>query len=132
MSTQRMNPEIKAKWVAALRSGKYTQGRGALRRTNGEMCCLGVLCDILAPDDWAPPPEKGINPDCFRHGGVIDTPSQRLREMAGFPSVKFSQPSESVFATPKVSLGGDSDFLWAFNDAGATFSEIADAIEEQL
>lgn len=40
-----MNPEIKAQWVAALRSGEYRQGRGALN-ANEEYCCLGVLCDL--------------------------------------------------------------------------------------
>lgn len=40
-----MNPEIKAKWVAALRSGEYKQGRGQLR-IGDRFCCLGVLCDL--------------------------------------------------------------------------------------
>jgi hypothetical protein len=35
---------LKDKWVAALRSGKYEQGRGALNH-NG-FCCLGVLCEV--------------------------------------------------------------------------------------
>lgn len=43
-----MKPEIKAKWVAALRSGEYEQGKGALRTANDKFCCLGVLCDIHA------------------------------------------------------------------------------------
>src|ERR1700722_17051899 len=42
-----MKPEYKAKWVAALRSGKYKQGRAALHNVSGGMCCLGVLCDIV-------------------------------------------------------------------------------------
>lgn len=46
-----MDPEIKAKWVAALRSGKYKQGRGRLR-SGDEFCCLGVLCDIVYPQGW--------------------------------------------------------------------------------
>ena len=33
------------KWVAALRSGKYKQGRGVLCR-NGQYCCLGVACEV--------------------------------------------------------------------------------------
>lgn len=41
-----MKPDIKAKWVAALRSGKYQQGTRELRPTDDHFCCLGVLCDI--------------------------------------------------------------------------------------
>lgn len=33
--------DVKKKWVAALRSGKYEQGRQFLE-SNGEYCCLGV------------------------------------------------------------------------------------------
>lgn len=32
-------------WVKALRSGKYQQGKGALRDGEG-FCCLGVLADL--------------------------------------------------------------------------------------
>jgi len=35
----------KEEWVAALRSGKYTQGKGYLNN-QGLFCCLGVLCEI--------------------------------------------------------------------------------------
>lgn len=45
-----MNKAIKQKWVKALRSGRYTQGRGRLERiVDGERhnCCLGVLCRVL-------------------------------------------------------------------------------------
>lgn len=41
-----MNPEIKAQWVAALRSGDYQQGRGQLRSGNNTYCCLGVLMEL--------------------------------------------------------------------------------------
>jgi hypothetical protein len=45
----KMNPEVKARWVAALRSGEYKQGKGALR-LNNKFCCLGVLCDLYGDD----------------------------------------------------------------------------------
>jgi hypothetical protein len=32
-------------WIAALRSGKYKQGRNALCK-DGKYCCLGVACEI--------------------------------------------------------------------------------------
>ncbi len=45
--------DLLTKWIAALRSGKYEQGKGKLKRTcNGETsyCCLGVLCEIAGLD----------------------------------------------------------------------------------
>ena len=51
-----MNQEIKKKWLNALRSGDYKQGRDVLRRVgrDGEdrWCCLGVLCDIIDKKGW--------------------------------------------------------------------------------
>lgn len=43
-----MDADLKAKWVAALRSGAYAQGRHCLLSTDGQRyCCLGVLADLL-------------------------------------------------------------------------------------
>src|SRR5580698_2612557 len=47
--------EVKRKWVADLRSDKYTQGYGKLRvhiAGIDKFCCLGVLCDGLDPSQW--------------------------------------------------------------------------------
>jgi len=40
-----MTKKVKAAWVAALRSGKYSQGQRHLEY-GGKYCCLGVLCAI--------------------------------------------------------------------------------------
>lgn len=40
-----MKKTIKKLWIKALRSGKYKQASGHLRK-NGGFCCLGVLCDL--------------------------------------------------------------------------------------
>lgn len=40
-----MTPELKTRWLAALRSGEYSQVRGTLKNRDG-YCCLGVLCEI--------------------------------------------------------------------------------------
>jgi len=49
-----MKADIKTKWLAALRSGDYKQGKGMLKYENiaGEMeyCCLGVLCELAIAD----------------------------------------------------------------------------------
>lgn len=40
-----MNAELKAKWVEALRSGEYQQGKKRLKHM-GRYCCLGVLAHV--------------------------------------------------------------------------------------
>jgi hypothetical protein len=52
-----MDPEKKAEWVEALRSGTYRQGTKRLRRrqegdSEDRYCCLGVLCDISNDGHW--------------------------------------------------------------------------------
>lgn len=48
-----MNQEIKQKWIEALRSGKYKQGKYHLKIVDesGEesFCCLGVLASLFGP-----------------------------------------------------------------------------------
>jgi hypothetical protein len=39
------------KWVSALRSGKYKQGKNELRNKD-RFCCLGVLCDLSKTGTW--------------------------------------------------------------------------------
>lgn len=40
------NTENITKWVEALRSGDFEQGKGALKDVDGNYCCLGVACEI--------------------------------------------------------------------------------------
>ena len=46
-----IDPEFKAKWLEALRSGRYRQTREKLRGKVG-FCCLGVACDISGKGSW--------------------------------------------------------------------------------
>ncbi len=50
-----MNPAIRDRWTAALRSGEYRQGHGRLRDEDGTACCMGVLCDLAARDGIVTP-----------------------------------------------------------------------------
>ncbi len=44
MSIKKMDAKAKAKWLPALRSGKFKQGHGGLVNNDGaNHCCLGVL-----------------------------------------------------------------------------------------
>ena len=61
MHRQRMqlmvNKENMTKWIAALRSGEFMQGKGTLR-SGVAYCCLGVACEVFrretANGDWFP------------------------------------------------------------------------------
>jgi hypothetical protein len=52
VETIAMNPELKSKWLTALRSGEYPQTTGVLRDNKG-FCCLGVLCDVMDNSKWS-------------------------------------------------------------------------------
>lgn len=50
MNYPKLPKQLKNKWIKALRSGKFKQGNGILKRKNYkndyEYCCLGVLAEI--------------------------------------------------------------------------------------
>jgi hypothetical protein len=48
MASSKMNPEVKALWLEALRSGKYKQATSMLCDGEGGYCCLGVLTQVYA------------------------------------------------------------------------------------
>lgn len=114
----KMNPEVKAKWVAALRSGEYKQGFHALRKQDS-FCCLGVLCNLHAQ---ANPDFAATQFDPRRYDGSSIWPSDTVLRWAGI----------DLSSELCVSIAGVSDALAAHNDGCRTFAEIADAIEEQL
>jgi len=47
-----MDPELKTKWLTALRSGDYKQGTYELRTFDNNYCCLGVLADVSELGEW--------------------------------------------------------------------------------
>ena len=115
-----MNPEVKAKWVAALRSGEYKQGRGALRNAADEFCCLGVLCD-LSPFPWLGPPERKMRPS-------YDIEERPHFLTSGYLSEPVAEWAGLVDTNPVV----DGNTLSHLNDTGCPFDQIADLIEAEL
>lgn len=123
-----LDPDLKKKWVAALRSGEYAQGVCHLKKYRDgefEYCCLGVL-SVVNGDTFVQYPEKDlqnnidlyfVKEDLEKHVGDF----RRNRHVA-----TCSQPYYDE-------LGLDSyvvNYLWSMNDTGAAFSEIADYIEQ--
>lgn len=52
-----MKKDIADRWVAALRSGEYKQGRGVLKEGGygaTKHCCLGVLCELHSKETNTP------------------------------------------------------------------------------
>ena len=45
-----MKASVKARFIKALRSGKYKQGFGTMRDSNDKFCVLGVLCNLHAQE----------------------------------------------------------------------------------
>lgn len=99
-----MNAELKAKWVAALRSGDYKQTTGVLRLGDA-FCCLGVLCEVAG----VPAVEGGYR---FSDGFV------NFCILSGSMAKEVGQQSASV--------------LVDLNDNGKPFTDIADWIEANV
>lgn len=115
--------DIKERWVAALRSGKYKQGQDYLCRGD-EYCCLGVLQMEL--DGTTIP---GNNDDqlpsmqwAYEHG-LSDDPVMVMNW----------NPTVEIGADDHEDLFYGETTLAELNDSGAySFNQIADLIEEQL
>ncbi len=45
-----MDKQLKSRWIKALESGRYRQGKDYLK-AEGKFCCLGVLRHIVDPKD---------------------------------------------------------------------------------
>ena len=119
-----MKPEIKQKWVEALRSGEYSQGK--LRLYNGRSyCCLGVLCNLYLNEkneDWYYLAGSGDNYYC-------NGESERLPQyVMDWAELNRQDPLVSVELDnlDETSLSGLND------DLNYTFAQIADVIEAQF
>lgn len=132
-----MNPEIKQRWLTALRSGKYKQGIGRLktRQDAGPVrhCCLGVLCDLAVEAGVVGNTLRlrminGAEELTWRYGeeGEVNYLPPEVEKWAGLAR------STAIFAPVIGEEGTVPTALSSLNDSGTTFEEIANLIEEQL
>lgn len=110
-----MDAKIRREWVEALRSGKYKQTRGRLRKDATHFCCLGVLCDIVAPGQW----KRDLGEWKFQD-----------RNNSPFPA-SLELPSVPFRKRVKLTLDA-ANKLAEMNDTGKRFSTIANYIEKNL
>lgn len=114
-----MHPEIRARWVAALRSGEYAQGRGSLRDGN-QYCCLGVLCDLAVKDGVIGEPTLfGLR---YYYGECGDS------ELLPFEVIQWAELEEADPTVNGISLTVRND---SFEDPW-NFNRLADLIEKHL
>lgn len=107
-----MDRGLRDKWVAALRSGEYKQGRTRLKNEFGEYCCLGVLTEV-----------SGVE------GRWEDTSN----------GTYWVDPEGSFFSAYPPEIRGETlgamkttDLIHLNDTQRKTFPEIADWIEENL
>ena len=113
-----MNKDVKAKWVAALRSGEYKQTQNRLREGNA-FCCLGVLCNLHAKA------HRRIAADQTRPSVYMDHTHELPEDVMVWAGL-------GTDIGDKVVINGRKRSLAEHNDQGRTFKQIADAIEAQL
>ena len=108
----KLEKKFAVKWLKALRSGDYKQGNGFLKSEN-KYCCLGVAC-------------------------VITMPKAKL-DNVGFIEKEPSGTDKPINTTlynkmPKLLRGssGFVDEVSTMNDAGESFDDIADWIEDNV
>lgn len=141
MSAYEMN-EMEKKLVAALRSGKYKQGKSYLR-VGDRFCCLGVACDLINALDmdegrWIPPrnPDECDQDDYMQHdldgafefeSGPDTSPEVLVPAMMRW--LDWETGAGDLHITQRS--GADAR-LSELNDSGFTFDQIADIIEAGL
>lgn len=108
----------KEKWLEALRSGKYKQGKNHLQDNDNNFCCLGVLCDIYDPSKW----EKIFNvADAYTYNRESSSIlPENIAYILGIGRFGYYVEEGTLFS------------LTELNDQGSTFSEIADVIEKHF
>lgn len=109
-----MNQAVKAKWLKALRGGRYKQGNGALTAGEG-YCCLGVVCKV--------------NRLTAKKYVTADEPGTESKDYTEFETACYL----SDFGQKVVGLSAKTQKRLAnMNDEGRDFKQIADWIERYL
>lgn len=114
-----MNDNAK-KWIEALRSGEYRQGRSALCRDGG-YCCLGVACAIYVDEvgDITVEKENVMGHYDLSYDGERHYLPNKVRDWLGLNNVAGRYDSVNDFS------------LSALNDEGYNFRKIAQIIKSE-
>lgn len=132
-----MKPEIKQKWIEALRSGEYSQTEGKLHTPDG-FCCLGVLTDLYLKEtnqQWEFHEKTGdiTSDDYYTFEETDDFLPKSVSDWAGLntncPEVMTENGDFDEESDGDEYLSRELSDL---NDNGYNFESIAELIQAQL
>lgn len=114
-----MDKKLARKWVDALRSGKYKQGKAALF-SDGKYCCLGVLAKVVAPE---------LELDSYGNGFASLTGLPAYHKVGlSSPTGQFKGCRQGISLATFNDTGAPRDDL-GFYTLSLNFDEIADVIQ---
>jgi len=116
-----MKKHVKKLWLRWLRDPSHKQAHGMLRDKNS-FCCLGGLCEVFRTETgqtW------GKQRAGHKHATFFGNPFTLPDEVMAWAGLEDCEGGE-------VTINGVPRQLSIHNDGGATFAEIADAIEREL
>lgn len=119
-----MDKRIKKRWVAALRSRKYKQGKGYLK-SDDKYCCLGVLCDLFSKSKAG----RAIQAKFDNDGYFLDEDTLLPEKVKNWAKLDSMNPQISNFNNVCTNNFSHAAIL---NDIGTKFYEIARLIERNL
>lgn len=143
----RMNADVKAAWVEALRSGDFLQTTKMLKATSRAIfghdtdvdpdadkvryCCLGVLAELAIKAEAIDGCKEAANrPGIFQFFAYYQN-DDGTKDTKSFPQAWETMPGYRV--QNWAGLVGEIDgYLASANDHGATFGQLADFIEAEL
>lgn len=131
-----MKSEIKQKWVEALRSDKYAQGK--FRLYDGtNYCCLGILCELYLKETgetWGPLDDHiSDGTDKYYIDGESEVLPGVVGEWAGVNGSGVDGSGlEVVIPLPEPEQTMKVGIISLNDDLDYTFPQIADLIEAQL
>lgn len=129
-----VNVENMRKWIAALRSGQYTQGTGTLRNDKNQYCCLGVACEVaigsgVELDVKLPDPGGSAY---WYYGDMAGTLPPEVQRWLGVDQddIKFGDPELVQNEHGGYSYNGPLSAIHANDTLNWSFSRIADQLEQ--
>ena len=127
MYTKEQQAENRQKWVVALRSDKYQQGKTVLHleTPNGEVkyCCLGVACEVSGLSQWGDFQLDPYKNKLYEYLGAHTELPAEVQDWLGLKC------DAGIVKTSIMCGGKPRGELTSLNDNGYTFEQIADVIE---